>query len=183
MILNSRCVQAGVQLHGACAQMVIAILALHNAISFAADWVELRYPQTHLFLLEALLAAGFRTGFGHLLVFSTSRTGMAMGNVARETVTEGIHWLWRIPTFRMVGHFGLPVHFVASPHLHCRLKCCPEPQHPCDASYMSGHVLHLCNLYCLSQPLPSLSCLCTSHSITRFPAPSPTSPPDSHLLS
>jgi hypothetical protein len=81
MILKSRCVQAGVQLLGVCALMVIAILALHNAISVAADWVELRYPQNHLFLLEVSLAAGFRTGFGHLLVFSTSQTGMAMGNI------------------------------------------------------------------------------------------------------
>jgi hypothetical protein len=43
---------------------------------------------------------------------------------------------------------------------------------------MSGHVLHLCNLYChcLSKPLPSLSfSVHISHSITRFPDPSLTS--------
>jgi hypothetical protein len=53
-------------------------------------------------------------------------------------------------------------------------------------TYVHTHVLHLCNLYChcLSQPLPSLSCsVHISHSITCFPAPSPTSPPDSHMLS
>jgi hypothetical protein len=51
---------------------------------------------------------------------------------------------------------------------------------------MPGHVLHLCNLYCHcpSQPLPFLLfSVHISHSITRFPAPSPTSPTDSHKLS
>jgi hypothetical protein len=45
---------------------------------------------------------------------------------------------------------------------------------------MLGFVLHLCNLYCHcpSQPLSSLSfSLHISHSITRVPAPSPTSTP------
>jgi hypothetical protein len=30
------------------------------------------------------------------------------------------------PTFRRVGHFCLPVAFVASPDLHGRFKCCPD---------------------------------------------------------
>jgi hypothetical protein len=50
---------------------------------------------------------------------------------------------------------------------------------------MPGHVVHLWNLYChcLSQPFPSWSFpVHTSHSITRFPAPSLTSHPDSHML-
>jgi hypothetical protein len=41
---------------------------------------------------------------------------------------------------------------------------------------MPGYVLHLCDLYCLSQPRPSLSFpMHIAHSITRFPAPSHTS--------
>jgi hypothetical protein len=52
--------------------------------------------------------------------------------------------------------------------------------HQCDPWYMSGHVLHLCNLHrvCLFPPLASFP-----HFIARFPAPSPIVPPNSRLLS
>jgi hypothetical protein len=62
--------------------------------------------------------------------------------------------LKRIPAFREVGQFGLPVHFVASPELHGRFKCCSD-------SNSSSAILSTCttrSYVCLSQPLASLSC-------------------------
>jgi hypothetical protein len=95
--------------------------------------------------------------------------------------------LKRIPTFRRVGHVGLPVHFVASPELHGRFKCCLE-------RHNTSAILSTClAMFCTSTtftatafPSPSPQChfsVLTSHSITRCPAPSPTSSPDLHMLS
>jgi hypothetical protein len=93
------------------------------------------------------------------------------------------------PTFRRVGHFGLPVHFVAWPAWHGRFKCCPE-------SHSTSAIHSTClAMFCISPtfaatafPSPSggdphlAISVHISHSITRFPAPSPTSLPESHML-
>jgi hypothetical protein len=122
------------------------------------------------------------TSAAELCSYRVGRFAAVHFTTCRDTSSR----LWRIPTSRRVGHFGLHVHFVASPELHGRFKCCPE-SHSTSAflSNMPGHVPHLCNLYChcLSQPLPSSFSVHISHSITRFPAPSLTPPPDSHMFS
>jgi hypothetical protein len=91
---------------------------------------------------------------------------------------------------RQIGKFGCSesLHFVGLATSACLFTSPPRPSCTADSSAALGatvpvrscHVPHLCNLYCycLSQPLPSLSfSVHISHSITRFPVPSPTSPP------
>jgi hypothetical protein len=75
--------------------------------------------------------------------------------------------LSRIPTFRRVGHVSLPVHFVASHELHGRFKCRPE-SHSTSAIFTAT---------AFPSPTPPCHFLCTSH------VSSPTSPPDSQMLS
>jgi hypothetical protein len=95
--------------------------------------------------------------------------------------------LKRIPTFRGVGHVGLPVHFVASPELHGRFKCCLESRN--TSAILSTCLALFCTFTTFTAtafPSPSPPChfsVHISHSITRCPAPSPTSFPDSHMLS
>jgi hypothetical protein len=47
-----------------------------------------------------------------------------------KTAWPYIAKLFRTHTFRRVCHIGLPAHFVASPELHGRFKCCPEATAP-----------------------------------------------------
>jgi hypothetical protein len=89
--------------------------------------------------------------------------------------------------FRRVGHFCLPVAFVASPDLHGRFKCCPD-------SHSTSAFLSAClAMFCTSTTFtatafpspPDLVIFCAHltfhHSF--FSAPSPTFPQDSHMLS
>jgi hypothetical protein len=79
-----------------------------------------------------------------------------------------------VPTFRSVGHFGLPVHFVASPELHGRFKCCPESHS--TSTILSTYLAMFCTSATFTAtafPSPSPPChfLCTSHipSLTFLP--------------
>jgi hypothetical protein len=79
-----------------------------------------------------------------------------------------------VPTFRSVGHFGLPVHFVASPELHGRFKCCPDSRS--TSTILSTYLAMFCTSATFTAtafPSPSPPChfLCTSHipSLTFLP--------------
>jgi hypothetical protein len=97
------------------------------------------------------------------------------------TCTNPREHLWRIPAFRRIGHFGLAVHFVASPELHGQFMCCPD-------SHSTSAILCTClAMFCTSAtldatafPSPSPPChfLCTSHiSSLAFLSHPPLPPP------
>jgi hypothetical protein len=99
---------------------------------------------------------GIRIGYGR-------RCAVSAGSPVRTGAMQ-------IPTFRQVGHVSLPVHFVDSPTLHGRFKCCPDSHSTsvilrrCLAMFCTSATFTATAFpsHCLSQPLP-YSFLCPSH--------------------
>jgi hypothetical protein len=103
---------------------------------------------------------------GHLAIARSARAGPSPGSrpVLRDMSRQSTVALHDC-TFCRVGHFGLPVHFVARLELHGRFKCCPD-------SHRISAILSTClAMFCTpatftASAFPSYSpChfLCTSH--------------------